>query len=477
MKSKKITVVAILAMALVMMMACGLVAEVASIDFTNAPKAFYKLNEKAPASALKVKVTMKDDTSFEVPLTDSRLTVEGLVNGMLDTATEGTKTLKVTYMGISITVTYVVGQDSVGILWTDERVTGEGKDLYNAIVNAEGTLTLEAGKTYNVSDYQWAAPALTESLVIDGNGATIEGLTMTATNAITRHKATNGKTYSGAGFIGVVYGKDVEVTIKNLTFTNATIKNIDNANYENAKNFGVVAGYVDGGSKINVEKVVVDNAEMLGNGRVAGIIGYVCDTLGATITDCTVKNSRISGNNPVKDIAGDGEADKIGGIVGQVANNTKAAVSITGCTVDTVVINGTRDLGGLVGYLAGNATNGARVITGNTVKDVVVQAHVTGGMKFATKGFRNVGGLIGTIADDGTFTITGNKVENGNRTGYAEYESLTSVNLYIGGLRHNANPTVNGAATYNVGSTETDTFKTNHVNMVNTLNEALAALN
>ncbi len=153
MKKQKIILVAVLAMALVMLMACGLLSKVESIEFTKAPAASYKLNDKVEAKDFTVKISFvgNNPAPQTIALTDSRLTVEGLVDGRLDTATVGRKTLKVTYQGVSITIYYNVMGEVATKTWADEGVTGDGKELYNLIKNG-GTINLD--KDYDLSAYQ-----------------------------------------------------------------------------------------------------------------------------------------------------------------------------------------------------------------------------------------------------------------------------------------------------------------------------------
>lgn len=467
MKKQKIILVAVLAMALVMLMACGLLSKVESIEFTKAPAASYKLNEKVEAKNFTVKISFVggNPAPQTIALTDSRLTVEGLVDGRLDTATVGRKTLKVTYQGVSITIYYAVTGEEATKTWADEGVTGDGKDLYNLIKDG-GEITLE--KDYDLSAYQWKSVDVTKSLTINGNGKTIKGMTITSKNAVSFD---TDKKNSAAGFLGFV---NADVTVTNLKFEDPTINYLYNTVPQNkeeelSKNYGVVIGRI-GVATVKVEKVEVTNAYLRGMGRVAGIVGSTSSTTkGLEVQECVVRGTFV-GYNPVTESSGDGEADKLAGILGQHQGGT---LTINLCRVK-VVINGTRDLGGIVGFIISTAAN----ITNNQVEeDSVIVATVLGGMDFETKGTRNVGGVVGTLQSGNiNYTITGNTFK-GVVSGNSAYNE-TSTGNYVGGFRR-----LKTTTKFKVNNTEYEVRMdpTNYFNDVKTqiekLNADLAAVN
>lgn len=467
MKKQKIILVAVLAMALVMLMACGLLSKVESIEFTKAPAASYKLNEKVEAKDFTVKISFVNGNPAPqtIALTDSRLTVEGLVDGRLDTATVGRKTLKVTYQGVSITIYYNVMGEEATKTWADEGVTGDGKDLYDLITRG-GEITLE--KDYDLSAYQWKSVDVTKSLTINGNGKTIKGMTITSKNAVSFD---TDKKNSAAGFLGFV---NADVTVTNLKFEDPTINYLYNTVPQNkeeelSKNYGVVIGRI-GVATVKVEKVEVTNAYLRGMGRVAGIVGSTSSTTkGLEVQECVVRGTFV-GYNPVTESSGDGEADKLAGILGQHQGGT---LTINLCRVK-VVINGTRDLGGIVGFISSTAAN----ITNNQVEEgSVIVASVLGGMDFETKGTRNVGGVVGTLQNGNiNYTITGNTFK-GVVSGNSAYNE-TSTGNYVGGFRR-----LKTTTKFKVNNTEYEVRMdpTNYFNDVKTqiekLNADLAAVN
>lgn len=461
MKKQKIILVAVLAMALVMLMACGLLSKVESIEFTKAPAASYKLNEKVEAKNFTVTISFVggNPAPQTIALTDSRLTVEGLVDGRLDTATVGRKTLKVTYQGVSITIYYNVMGEVATKTWADEGVTGDGKELYNLIKDG-GTITLE--KDYDLSKYQWKSVDVNRALTINGNGATIKGMTITSKNAVSFD---TDKKNSAAGFLGFV---NADVTVTNLKFEDPTINYLYNTVSQNkeeelSKNYGVVIGRI-GVATVKVEKVEVTNAYLRGMGRVAGIVGSTSSTTkGLEVQECVVRGTFV-GYNPVTESSGDGEADKLAGILGQHQGGT---LTINLCRVK-VAINGTRDLGGIVGFISSTAAN----ITNNQVEEgSVIVASVLGGMDFETKGTRNVGGVVGTLQNGNiNYTITGNTFK-GVVSGNSAYNE-TSTGNYVGGFRR-----LETTTKFKVNNTEYEVRMdpTNYFNDVKTQIEKLNA--
>lgn len=430
MKKQKIILVAVLAMALVMLMACGLLSKVESIEFTKAPAASYKLNEKVEAKNFTVKISFVggNPAPQTIALTDSRLTVEGLVDGRLDTATVGRKTLKVTYQGVSITIYYNVTGDAETKTWADAtEADGDGYALYQDLMNSEkATIDLTANKIYDLSKYQWKSVDVNRALTINGNGATIKGMTITSKNAVSFDTVNNN---SAAGFLGFV---KANVTVTNLTFEEPTVNYIHNftGDVELSKNYGVVIGRCESG-KVVIDRVTVKDAYMRGMGRVAGIVGASYGNASdLTVSNCNVKVT-IAGHNPVAESSGDGEGDKLAGILGQQHGGAGSKLTVTGNTVD-VIINGTRDLGGVVAFIGGAETN----ISGNTVKETsIITASVLGGMD-PGKGTRNVGGIVGTLESvKVNYTITGNTVEEGVKViSNSVYEDSTT-GKFVGGFR------------------------------------------
>ena len=177
--------------------------------------------------------------------------------------------------------------------------------------------------------------------VFDGQNHTISNLYVDQTDQAL---------YRAAGFFGALYG-----TAKNLTIENATVKSLSSgAATDNGT--AVLAGSLY--NRGDVENVTVKNAVVEGNRYCGGISGYTygniknCTVDGLTIV-CTPDNLTGSYDN----------GDKAGGIVGTAWNEDTYVIS--GNTVKNFSITGYRDLGGIAGYLGGNAD----LVTDNYVCD------------------------------------------------------------------------------------------------------------
>ncbi len=489
MKNKKLILVAVLAAAMVMLMACGLVSNVESIAFTKAPASTYQQGAEVNAKDFSVTIVVAG-VSQEIYLNDSRLTVEGVVDGKLDTSSVGTKTLKVTYQGVSAQITYEVLATGTTTTWADENVTGEGKDLYNLINDAEAGSTVILQKDYDLADHQWKGLEISKNITIDGNGHKISNMTITDKAALSTVTIFWDKGTVAAGFISVVKN-NAAVTVKGLTFENAKIDYVDSSetsvDKNLSKNYGVVIGVVSCGSSntVTVENVTVKNAYVRGMGRLGGIIGlvnYQKSKSSATVKDCKVLNSTLVGVNPVTDASLDGEGDKIGGIVGHAGYLT-----VTGCTV-LVQISGTRDLGGILGYAAGDDETASVTLTNNTVKlGSVIATSVAGSTTASgnnTIQLKNAGGILGTLnqKECHNLTIAGNTIEEDVTIGNTSVVGDSSNGDYVGGFYNDGTDytcTINStsvvikanlADSCKIGDTE----YTSYVAFIEALNKAIA---
>ena len=194
---------------------------------------------------------------------------------------------------------------------------------------------------------------------------------------------------------------------------------IKNMTVKNAEVAGLF-GYMTHGT---VKNVTIDGFDLEANHYAGAIVGWVEGKI--TVDGCTVKNGQIDLSVVEKDLG-----DKAGGIVGFAHNGT-----YTGNTVDNVVINGYRDLGGIAGCLQSNGQ-----VINNTVKNSVITADQTpayDGVKDV-----NAGECVGRINSENV-TIKDNivvenvtvirKVDNTEELEYAVAEAKTGDTIYIGG--------------------------------------------
>ncbi|MBE6632790.1 MAG: hypothetical protein E7620_00445 [Ruminococcaceae bacterium] len=154
-----------------------------------------------------------------------------------------------------------------------------------------------------------------------------------------------------------------------------TIRNLDVTCSENGGLFGRVYQGV-------VKNLVLENV-VIYSGRYAGAVA--AQAIG-DILDCTVKNAHIVcydlNPDPVS-----GKGDKVGGVVGYVADEGFGS-EVRGNTVTDTYVSGNRDLGQLVGY----AENGVNV-SSNVVEGVIVTCN--GYTKGVPAADLNIGGSVG----------------------------------------------------------------------------------
>lgn len=400
----KLTLVLMIVVALGVFAACDFSAsDVKAIRFVKAPEASYEQYQEVKIEEFKVEVTYANNSKAEFSLDNSLLTVQGVVDGKLDTSTPGQHTIIVTYQGIKCEFTYmVVGEGpATGLTPVSQHDKQDHKDFVAklktlAIENTEPeTITLT--KNYDFTGYEWERfEVKTPVKIMSGVGGpyTIKGITVTECNE---------------DAIGFIAEASKSVTFENVNFDNTSITS-------NRKEVSVLVGKLNNGSELHATNVKITNTYLYGLSCVAPLTGRT-NKVDINVNNVVVDGGTITSYNPVTVATEDGEGDKIGGLFGQI-QDSNLPVNINGCTVKNITLSGTRDIGGIIAYIHDiNAK-----LTDNTVKNVTFAASVSGGMD-QDKGTRNVGGLIGTV-QGADAEATKNIVLTGN-------EYTTNVNLYV----------------------------------------------
>lgn len=184
-------------------------------------------------------------------------------------------------------------------------------------------------------------------------------------------------------------------TIKNLTVNNPDVAGL--------------FGYMTSGT---VKNVTIDGFDLDANHYAGAIVGWV-EGSKVTIDGCTVMNGQID----LSVVDGD-LGDKAGAIVGFAHGGT-----YSNNTVDNVVINGYRDLGGVAGCLQSDGK-----VSNNTVKNVKVTADQT--PAYAEVKAANAGKVVGRINSDNV-TIEGNEATD-NVEVKAIVDSAAEINVAQG---------------------------------------------
>lgn len=434
----KLTLVLMIVVALGVFAACDFGAsDVEAIRFVKAPAASYNQNEVVEIKDFEVEVTYANNSTAKFSLNNSLLTVQGVVDGKLDTSTPGQHTIIVTYQGIKCEFTYMVVGTSTELKSLDELTDVNYINFVNTLRGLEAdkteTVTITLTQDYDFTGYEWEKFVANTPVVIkseEGSTHTIKGITVTECNE---------------DAIGFIAAASKSVTFENVNFDNTSITS-------NNKEVSVLVGKLNSGSELHATNVTITNTYLYGLSCVAPLTGRTNKVV-IDVNNVVVDGGTITSYNPVTVATDDGEGDKIGGLFGQI-QDSNSTVDITGCTVKNITLSGTRDIGGIIAYLADINTN----LTNNKVENVTFAASVSGGM-LQDKGTRNVGGFIGTVQGAATqavknIVLTGNEYTNVNLYVNSDYD-WSRTGKIIGGLRGTNvafNITINGVdyvMTYN----------------------------
>lgn len=414
----KLTLVLMIVVALGVFAACDFSAsDVEAIKFVKAPAASYGLNQVVEIKDFEVEVTYANNSTARFSLNNSLLTVQGVVDGKLDTSTPGQHTIIVTYQGIKCEFTYMVVGTSTELKSLDELTDVNYINFVNTLKSLEAdkteTVTITLTQDYDFTGYEWKKFVANTPVVIkseEGSTHTIKGITVTECNE---------------DAIGFIAAASKSVTFEDVKFDNTSITS-------NRKEVSVLVGKLNAGSELHATNVTITNTYLYGLSCVAPLTGRTNKVV-IDVNNVVVDGGTITSYNPVTVATDDGEGDKIGGLFGQI-QDSNSTVDITGCTVKNITLSGTRDIGGIIAYLADINTN----LTNNKVENVTFAASVSGGM-LQDKGTRNVGGFIGTVqgADKQAvknIVLTGNEYTNVNLYVNSDYD-WSRTGRIIGGLR------------------------------------------
>lgn len=413
----KLTLVLMIVVALGVFAACDFGAsDVEAIRFVKAPAASYNQNEVVEIKDFEVEVTYANNSTAKFSLNNSLLTVQGVVDGKLDTSTPGQHTIIVTYQGIKCEFTYMVVGTSTELKSLDELTDVNYINFVNTLrgLEADNTekVTIILTQDYDFTGYEWEKFVANTPVEIKSEGGTytIKGITVTEYNE---------------DAIGFIAAASKSVTFENVNFDNTSITS-------NNKEVSVLVGKLNSGSELHATNVTITNTYLYGLSCVAPLTGRTNKVV-IDVKNVVVDGGTITSYNPVTVATDDGEGDKIGGLFGQI-QDSNSTVDITGCTVKNITLSGTRDIGGIIAYLADINTN----LTNNKVENVTFAASVSGGM-LQDKGTRNVGGFIGTVqgADKQAvknIVLTGNEYTNVNLYVNSDYD-WSRTGRIIGGLR------------------------------------------
>lgn len=193
-----------------------------------------------------------------------------------------------------------------GLLWFVDQVNNQNKSFGGVGVTVKLTADIDMENAtiapigQNVYNYgESGCNSAFFNGVFDGNGKTIKNLTIKSVADPSPFKTSESAVYS-VGFFGYLVGE-----VKNLTLDTVTVTGYHYV--------GALVGMMDKPSKV---------------------------------TNCTVKNSTVTGTHLENDYCG----DKVGGLVG----NSHGTIS--GCKVENTEVKGSRDVGQVIGCAQAECT-------------------------------------------------------------------------------------------------------------------------
>ena len=212
-------------------------------------------------------------------------------------------------------------------------------------------------------------------------------------NIIKNLYVAQGANQNSVGFFGCSTG--TATTVKNVIFDNATVVS---GKAGGAEGTAVVFGALLGGT---IENVTVRNSTVNGHNRVGAIAGYFNGTIkGCKVEGCEINATLMDLGNNTFD-----RGDKAGALIGYVNSNTN---SVTDCSVKQVKVSGFREVGGIVGYGAY-----IQAFTGNSIENAEI-SYITlpagGAMDDSADVNSSIGAFCGklpTFAIDSTNTQSG----------------------------------------------------------------------
>ena len=260
------------------------------------------------------------------------------------------------------------------------------------------TITPEAGSFYNITLNK------DKGYTDEGNG----NYTVTTADGL---KAVANIANNGSRDINIILDKDIDLTNTKWTpigtdHSNSYTGTFDGGNHtisgltvKGSNEYAGLFGYIGSGG--TVKNVKLENVQITSNNQYANVGGVAGYSRG-NIENCSVSGS-VSGNSN-----SNGTSNCVGGVVGQQYGGT-----ITECT-SSAIVDGTNEVGGVVGLTNYGATLTACYATGDVTAERDPQNNTYAG---GVVGFNGGGTLTACYA-------TGNVIGTGTGTG----------SIYVGGV-------------------------------------------
>ena len=183
-----------------------------------------------------------------------------------------------------------------------------------------------------------------------------------------------------------------------------------------------------GYARATIQNLKVNNVTLKANHYAGAIVGQgYC-----RIDNCDAENVNIIVTiDPTADNGNGDYGDKAGAIIGQ---NCEGSLSVTNCTAKNVIIEGYRDLGGILGMV-----HDRNIVTGNSVENVTIIQNLENAYK------TDVPTTLGAIAGR-----WGSNVTNQNNSGDANIKTALAAGVYASekGTDSQGNTTVTEYSVY-----------------------------
>ncbi|SJZ39114.1 GLUG motif-containing protein [Anaerorhabdus furcosa] len=336
-------------------------------------------------------VRIEDDTELIIEV-DAKLT------GNVTYGKVNDKNINLPWNGTDIDVNWYDVNEEVYILRNAKELAGLAQLVNNG--NTFQGKTVKLSNDIDLSNLNWTPIGTTEKHFMgtfDGNNKVISNLT-----------CSNENSDLGTGLFGNMITPGV---IKNVTINNAILTG--------KANVGAIIGSYSTGDIDNC--AVQGHIEIVGNYKVGGLGGQGYGS---------VSNSRVDVDSSsfVRGIylAANFEGDNVGGLVGFTGELNSSTYMIINCS-SNVNVEGTRKVGGLVGFLSRGVGVKDSSSTGNVSSNALED--------YITANNISIGGLIGEVlGTNEIFTI----LENCSATGTVTGPSADKVGALVGFLRDDA---------------------------------------
>ncbi len=238
----------------------------------------------------------------------------------------------------------------------EEKMTLSAALAY-ANQNAGSVITLDKDATIELAN--WTAVDMTKAVVIEGNGATITGLTESLVNGTICQITIKDLTISGANIVGKYSShsgvNNAGAFIGVAAHSTAVLTNchVLNSVIGSSSDYyaGGLVGYWGGNSTLTVDGCSVINTKITAKSSVGGVVGHAYDGL-------TILNSKVGGNT-ITSTDAEVRPDKAGAVIGRNNGGTDS-IDVVETAVSTMNPAGTENANRVIGSIVG----GSVVITG-----------------------------------------------------------------------------------------------------------------